>query len=84
MKAIKIDSSGSVLIQAGDLKVWVDVWENKEGEVCADWNKYIFFEDDPEDMKIKEFQEDNWSFDLATSEAISYYELKTKNNEEFK
>lgn len=77
MKAIKIDDTGSVLVQSGDIKVWVDVWKDSSGETVADWNKFIFFENDREDMRIKKFQEDNWNFDQATSVAISYYEFKT-------
>ncbi len=76
MKAIKIDDTGSVLIQEGKLKVWVDVVEDSSGELVADWNKYIFYTDNEEDMEIKSFQEDCDNFDEATSLAISYYEKK--------
>lgn len=80
MKAIKIDDTGSVLIQAGKLKVWVDVTDDGSGELVADWNKYIFCKDNEEDMEIKRFQEDCDNFDEATSLAISYYEMKNNLN----
>lgn len=80
MKAIKIDDTGSVLIQAGKLKVWVDVVEDSSGELVADWNKYIFYTDNEEDTEIKRFQEDCNNFIEATEEAISYYEMKNNIN----
>ena len=81
MKAIKIDDTGSVLIQAGKLKVWVDVTDDGSGELVADWNKYIFYTDNEEDMEIKRFQEDCNNFIEATEEAISYYEMKNNLNQ---
>ena len=74
MKAIKKDSTGSILIDTKKgFNVWVDVW--KDGtDLLADWNKYIFYLDCPLDIKIKEFQDDICNFDLATSLAIEYYE----------
>ena len=73
MKAIKIDSSGSVLVKAKNgIEVWVDVWQEND-ELMADWNKYIFYLDNPQDVKIKEFQENCDNFDEATSIAIEYY-----------
>lgn len=81
MKAIKIDDTGSVLIQAGKLKVWVDVVEDSSGELVADWNKYIFYTNNEEDMEIKRFQEDCNNFIEATEEAISYYEMKNNLNQ---
>ena len=76
MKAIKIDDTGSVLVQSEDIKVWVDVWQDDQGEINADWNKYIFHLDCEEDVKISKFQECCSNFDEATSVAISYYEEK--------
>lgn len=74
MKAIKMDDSNSVLINTGKgFNVWVDVYEDG-GEIQADWNKYIFFLDNPEDVRIRDFQDDCENFDLATSIAISFYE----------
>ncbi len=73
MKAIKIDNSGSVLVKAKNgIEVWVDVYE-QNGELTADWNKYIFYLLDPQDVKIKEFQENCDNFMEATEIAIDYY-----------
>jgi hypothetical protein len=76
MKAIKIDDSGSVLVKAKNgIEVWVDVWE-QDGELTADWNKYIFY---PQDVKIKEFQESCDNFIEATEIAIEYHINNFKN-----
>lgn len=73
MKAVKIDSSGSVLIDTGKLKIWVDVWE-ENNELTADWNKYIFFLNNQDDLDIREFQSDANNFMEATELAIDFYE----------
>jgi hypothetical protein len=73
MKAIKKDSTGSILIDTSKgFNVWLDVFE-EDGELYADWNKYIFHLDNSLDLAIKDFQEDTDNFDLATSLAIEYY-----------
>ena len=74
MKAIKKDSTGSILIDTNKgFNVWLDVFE-EDGELYADWNKYIFHLDNSNDVEIKEFQDCNDNFDICTSLAISYYE----------
>ena len=72
MRATKIDDSGSVLIQHKKIQVWVDVWKEGE-EFFADWNQYIFFLTDKNDIKVKLFQENCNNFDEATSLAIEFY-----------
>lgn len=73
MKAIKIDDNGSVLVKAKNgIEVWVDVLE-QDGELTADWNKYIFYLDNPQDVKIRKFQENCDNFIEATEIAIDYY-----------
>lgn len=73
MKAIKIDDSGSVLVKAKNgIEVWVDILE-QDGEYIAEWNKYIFYLDNPQDVKIREFQENCDNFIEATEIAIDYY-----------
>ena len=73
MKAIKIDDSGSVLVKAKNgIEVWVDVLV-ENGEYMAEWNKYIFYLDNPQDVKIREFQENCDNFIEATEIAIDYY-----------
>jgi len=74
MKAIKKDKSGNVLIDTKKgFSVWVDVWNNG-CELETDWNKYIFFEYNTLDMRIKSFQENIDNFDICTSLAIEYTE----------
>jgi hypothetical protein len=78
MKAIR-EVKGSVLIDTKKgFNVWVDVWY-EDGELFADWNKYIFYSDDEDDVKQKEFQEDSNNFMEATEEAIDFY-MKINNN----
>ena len=78
MKAIR-EVEGSVLIDTKKgFNVWVDVW-HEDDELFSDWNKYIFYLDDEDDVKQKEFQEDSNNFMEATEEAIDFY-MKTNNN----
>ena len=63
------DSGFSVRIQSGDIKVWVDVGII-DHDVRADWNMYIFHLNNPDDVAIKEFQEDSENFCEATSLAV--------------
>ena len=74
MKAIKIDETGSVLIDTKKgFNVWVDVWKD-ENELTADWNKYIFYLDNENDVEIRTFQEDCNNFIEATEVAIDFYQ----------
>lgn len=67
MKAIKKDKNGNILIDTKKgFSVWVDVWHNGQ-ELECDWNKYIFFENNSLDMKIKAFQDNAYNFDVCTS-----------------
>lgn len=78
MKAIR-EVSGSVLIDTKKgFNVWVDVW-HEDDDLVADWNKYIFYLDDEDDVNQKKFQEDSNNFMEATEEAIDFY-IKTNNN----
>ena len=77
MKAIKIDNTGSVLIDTKQgFNVWVDVWKD-EDELMADW-KFIFYSDSKEDVKIKTFQDDCNNFIEASEVAINFYEKNCK------
>ncbi len=74
MKILKIDKKGSVLIQTKEsLKIWVDVWE-EGNDIFADWNKYIFYLNDSEDLKIKKFQEEPNNYMECTSFVIEFFE----------
>ena len=52
--------------------VWVDVWKDGD-DLTADWNKYIFYLNCDEEVKIKNFQENCENFIEATEEAIDFY-----------
>lgn len=73
MKVIKLDDTGSVLIDTlKGFNVWVDVWESGN-EIFADWNKYIFFHNCAIDMGIKAFQENTENYEICSELAIDYY-----------
>ena len=86
MKALKFEnghntanSAGwSVAVQANDGRIyWIDVQLNKTySDVECDWNQYIFYHTDKEDMARAAFQEDVDNFDEATSVAIGYLQSK--------
>lgn len=77
MKAIKMDTSGCVFIQSESLWVWVDVF-SQNGELTADWNKYIFDLSNSKDLQVKAFQEDADNASEAFNLAIDYYEKNIK------
>lgn len=69
----------SVLIQDKKIKVWVDV-SVEDKDLSIDWNKYIFYLTDEEDVKIKQYQEAYtdeagcYNADACFSLATSYLE----------
>ena len=73
MKAIKKNKLGNVLIQHEEIKVWMEVWYDSVDGYVTEWNKYIFFTNCENDMKIKEFQESDDNFEEASELAIEYY-----------
>ncbi len=74
MKAIKLDDTGSVLIDTNEgFNLWVDVWQ-EGNELQADWNQYIFHLTDENDMKVKTFQENDDNVSECFNLALNYYE----------
>ena len=61
MKVLKFDKD-SALVQTESLKVWMDYSIDKDGHLEIDWNKYIFYKHNYEDMRIKSFQDDANNF----------------------
>jgi len=52
------EHSTSYRIDFGDgMLLWFDTWRDDDGEFTGDWNKYIFYTNDEQDMKEKAFQE---------------------------
>ena len=75
MKAVKHneDHDGlSICIIKGKLTIWFDLWLDGVGELQGDWNKYIFF--NGEDDEIKKFQESSDNFEECFSLAEKYVE----------
>ena len=71
MRALKMDSSGSVLIETDQgFSVWMDVFK-QDNDIVADWNKYIFHLNNSKDIEIQKFQNNN--FELASEIAIDFY-----------
>ena len=81
MKAIKKDKFGNVLIQHENIKVWMDVWFDSIDGYVTEWNKYIFFTNCKNDMKIQSFQESSENFEKASELAIEFIQQnRTINN----
>jgi hypothetical protein len=82
VKALKIDDTGSVLIQDNKtgLKLWMDVYKDSMGDLTCDWNQYIFMLDDTKDIQIKEFQENIENFRNFSEAAMDYYEDHYENS----
>lgn len=56
---------------------WLDCWIDEEyGDLCADWNQYIFFLNDSEDVHRRDFQNRTDAWEAAwceASEALQIY-----------
>ena len=72
MKAIKYEKT-AVLIQGGNLKMWVDVWV-KNGDVICDWSQNNFILTDPKEIALKNWQDNLENFEDATSLAVKTLE----------
>ena len=95
--AIRVDTTGGVLVrdESLDFQAWIDVEVDDEGELWVDWNKYIFYHHNAEDMREQEMQKNPYIFmafsDTASSklETLGYIEYdsetdKFKQLKEFK
>lgn len=72
MKAIRYEKD-TVLIQDGKIKAWVDIWIENE-DVACDWNQNLFIMTDPEDVALKNWQDNLEHFLEATSIALETLE----------
>jgi hypothetical protein len=72
MKAIRYEKD-AVLIQDGKIKAWVDIWIENEDVIC-DWNKNDFIMSDPNDVALKNWQDNLEHFEEATNLAIETLE----------
>lgn len=73
VEKIELSKNGnefSVLV-SGPKNLWLDVVVS-DRDVEADWNKYIFFENDADDMSIKAFQENLDNFENYSDTAINH------------
>ena len=55
------------------LRYWIDVWVSGE-DVDVDWNQYIFWHTDTNDMHRKSVQDSDEEFDEASCDAICFLE----------
>lgn len=54
---------------------WLDAYLNEDyHDIEIDWNQYIFYNTDANDMERKTFQEDNDNFDEASSDVVCVLE----------
>ncbi|HBK82045.1 MAG TPA: hypothetical protein DDZ41_00345, partial [Flavobacterium sp.] len=65
MKALKYEKD-AVLIQDGKIKAWVDICV-ENGDTICDWNKNDFIMTDPNDIALKNWQDNLEHFEDATS-----------------
>ena len=65
MKAIKYEKD-AVLIQDGKIKAWVDLWV-ENGDTICDWNKNDFIMTDPNEIALKNWQDNLEHFEDATT-----------------
>lgn len=58
IKTEKGANGNSYRIDFGDgIILWFDTWKTEDGELTGDWNKYIFYTNNEQDMKEKAFQD---------------------------
>ena len=77
MRATKIERCKTfgcweVQVFEGGRYYWLDVsYDPKYKELSVDWNQYIFYNTDEDDMARKAFQEDCENFEAALDEVYS-------------
>lgn len=71
IKPIKLFEN-SVCLDVNGKFYWIDIFED-EKDIYSDWNQYIFFLDDSDDIKRKKFQENCDNFIMCSEIAIDYY-----------
>jgi hypothetical protein len=82
MKVKKVEANKeqfSVLIEDlhNDIEGWLDVWVDKVyKDVSIEWNQYIFFLDNENDVEKRKWQDDLGVFDYAGSLAVSVLQDK--------
>jgi hypothetical protein len=75
LKTIKEGEYYAVLVAANGLKVWLDI-SIVDNDVVVEWNQYIFHTNDPDDLKVRDFQDDPDNYDMASSMAINALEVE--------
>jgi hypothetical protein len=65
MKAIRFEKD-AVLIQDDKIKAWIDIWIENE-DVISDWNQNDFVMTDPNDVALKNWQDNLEHFEVAVS-----------------
>ena len=75
-----IDNGASYLIEwPCGMQLWFDVWHDN-GEITGDWNKYIFYTTDDDDMKEQAFQNANndeaGAYNFATALELATLEFE--------
>lgn len=69
------DDTESILIKDkySGMEFWFHSWINEKcHDIDCEWNQYIFYLTDSDDVLRKLLQENNWVFDLVSSEALAY------------
>lgn len=71
---LRHDDTGSVLVSNGEFQAWVDV-DVVNKDVRAEWNKCIFYLDNPDDVFQRDEQDKIENFTAFTDAAREYLEI---------
>jgi hypothetical protein len=81
-KIIKTDGNSYLIDFGNNMQLWFDTWLDENNEFTGDWNKYIFYTNDHQDMQEKAFQDANndecGAYNFAT--ALELCESEYLNN----
>ena len=75
----EVDTDGvSLLVNTSKGKMamgfWIDFWVDKYGELCYNWNQYIFHLTDEDDCMRREMQDNTYFWEAMINTALDYIE----------
>ena len=74
LKFEKVQNFFSVLIDTNrGFKIWFDI-EIRNFDINGDWNQYIFDLTNSRDLKVRDFQNNDYHYQLCLSVSIEYLE----------
>ena len=61
--------------EKADVDIWAD-YSIEDEDISMEWNKYIFFNSNKNDMRIKKFQENCNVYEIVSNVGVWYLEEK--------